>query len=138
MARPKKSKLPETEVEVSTPKVDINFISSASTEPTIVEEINVEPTTTDMQPPPVATSAGVQEPEITPEFDAREMSRYFCVINNSEAASRISPQITHQRELQLWGVHQYDNASKNSFARSFYFKELRNAQHALAAAQKLV
>jgi hypothetical protein len=129
MARPKKNQLPEQPVADSTPEVKV------VTQP--VEDINLE---VKIEEPQAVVPSTVQAapPPITPEADAREMDRYFRVINNSEAASRISTQITHQRELQFWGVHQYDNASRNTFARSFYFKELRNAQYALEAAQKLV
>lgn len=129
MPRPKK-------VKTEQPTVLAEEITAATP---VVEETIVVPTEQTVEETPAfPAEAGAKEPAITPEFDAREMDRYFRVINNSEAASRIAPQITHQRELQLWGVHQYDNASRNTFARSFYFKELRNAQHALEAAQKLV
>ena len=75
---------------------------------------------------------------IFPEADQREMDRYICVINNCEQASRIAESMTHQRDLQLWGVHQYNaGGSRNSFARSFYFRELANARAALDHASKL-
>lgn len=75
---------------------------------------------------------------IFPEVDQREMDRYFCVINNRTTASLISETITHQRDLNLWGVHQFDNESRNSFARSFYFRDRINADKALSVAQKIV
>jgi hypothetical protein len=80
------------------------------------------------------------EPEvILPEMDRVEMARYICVINNSNQASRIMQAVSHQRDLEMWGVHQYDNnRSRNSYARSFYFKNRENAVKALEYASKLL
>lgn len=76
---------------------------------------------------------------ILPEIDRTEMGRYFRVINNSEQASRIMQAISHQRDLEMWGVHQYDNnRSRNTYARSFYFKDRQNAVKALDHSNKLL
>lgn len=131
MARPKKSKLTEQEVSADLPEV----ISEAA--PTAAEAQAVD------SPPPATVTELADAPPpvqpIEPEADRYEMDRYICVINNSEQASRISQAISHQRELQMWGVHQYDkNQSRNSYARSFYFKNRDNAVKALAHALTLL
>jgi hypothetical protein len=47
--------------------------------------------------------------------------------------------ISHQRDLEMWGVHQYDKSrSRNTYARSFYFKDRQNAVKALDYANKLL
>lgn len=122
MARPKKSVLPET----VTPEVE------ALTEQ--IKEVITE------VPKAIEAPAPAQPVEvIQPEADRYEMDRYICVINNSEQASRISETISHQRDLEMWGVHQYDNnRSRNSYARSFYFKNRLNALKALDHANKLL
>jgi len=74
---------------------------------------------------------------IFPEADKREMDRYFCVINNREGALLISEDITKQKDLGLFGVHQYASISKNSFACSFYFREFSNALRAIQYAKNL-
>jgi len=74
---------------------------------------------------------------IFPEADKREMDRYFCVINNREGALLISEDITKQKDLGLFGVHQYASISKNSFACSFYFREFSNALRAIEYAKNL-
>lgn len=129
MARPKKSVLPET----VTPEVE------ALTEQ-IKEVITVVPKSEEVPVPSAPASAPAQPEEvIQPEADRYEMDRYICVINNSEQASRISETISHQRDLEMWGVHQYDkNRSRNSYARSFYFKNRLNALKALDHAKKLL
>ena len=138
MARPRKNKLPE----VTTPEVEalVEQISKAVEPPT--EIINVpaaaEPTvTTTTTSTPVPTFEEAPK-VIQPEMDRIEMDRYFRVINNSEQASRIMDAISHQRDLQMWGIHQYDNnRSRNSYSRSFYFKSRENAVIALEHAKKL-
>jgi hypothetical protein len=130
MARPKKNKLSEQEVVDTTPEV-----------------VEVTPEVVDATPEVVEVSepVTVKEPDpappeiIQPEADRVEMDRYFRVINNSEQASRIMQAVSHQRDLQMWGVHQYDkNQSRNSYARSFYFKNRENAVKALAHAEQLL
>lgn len=122
MARPKKNILPETtepEVEALTAQIK--------------EAITEVPKTVE------ATEPVQPEEVIEPEADKYEMNRYFCVINNSNEASRISQTISHQRDLEMWGVHQYDkNQSRNSYARSFYFKNRLNALKALDYTNKLL
>ena len=129
MARPKKSVLPETvtpEVEALTEQ-----IKEVITEVPKVEETPVPSSTVSIPEPPVEV--------IHPEADRYEMDRYIRVINNSEQASRIMDAISHQRDLEMWGVHQYDkNRSRNSYARSFYFKDRLNAVKALDHANKLL
>lgn len=131
MARPKKNKLPEnTTPEIESLEKQISEVVKPSTEAPAVEPIQV------ITPPPV-----VEEPKrfIQPEADRIEMDRYFCVINNSDQASRIMQSVSHQRDLEMWGVHQYDNnRSRNSYARSFYFKNVENAKFALEHARKLI
>lgn len=125
MARPKKNVLPET----VTPEVE------ALTEH-IKEALKVE-----QAPAPSTPVPSTEPPEevIQPEVDRHEMDRYFRVINNSNEASRISETISHQRDLEMWGVHQYDkNQSRNSYSRSFYFKNRLNALKALDYAKKLL
>jgi hypothetical protein len=131
MARPKKNKLEEQEVESSTPEV----VGINNTAPAEVETVSI-PT-----PVPVTVEKPKDpEPEvILPEMDRVEMDRYICVINNSNQASRIMQAVSHQRDLEMWGVHQYDNnRSRNSYARSFYFKNRENAVKALEYASKLL
>lgn len=138
MARPRKNKLPE----VTIPEVEVlaEQISKAVEPPT--EIINVpaaaEPTvTTTTTSTPVPTFEEAPK-VIQPEMDRIEMDRYFRVINNSEQASRIMDAISHQRDLEMWGIHQYDNnRSRNSYSRSFYFKSRENAVIALEHAKKL-
>jgi len=129
MARPKKSVLPETvtpEVEALTEQ-----IKEVITEVPKVEETPVPSSPVSIPEPPVEV--------IQPEADRYEMDRYLCVINNSEQASRIMDAVSHQRDLEMWGVHQYDkNRSRNSYARSFYFKDRLNAIKALDHAKKLL
>ena len=129
MARPKKSVLPETvtpEVEALTEQ-----IKEVITEVPKVEETPVPSSPVPIPEPPVEV--------IQPEADRYEMDRYIRVINNSEQASRIMDAISHQRDLEMWGVHQYDkNRSRNSYARSFYFKDRLNAVKALDHANKLL
>lgn len=129
MARPKKSVLPETvtpEVEALTAQ-----IKEVITEVPKVEETPVPSSPVPIPEPPVEV--------IHPEADRYEMDRYIRVINNSEQASRIMDAISHQRDLEMWGVHQYDkNRSRNSYARSFYFKDRLNAVKALEHANKLL
>jgi hypothetical protein len=114
MARPKKNQMTEEEVANATPEVVGINTENVSTEPT-----------------------GLQA--ILPEADRLEIGRYFCVINTSNQASRIQQEITHQRDLEMWGIHQYnDNPSRNSYARSFYFKSRDNAVKALEHTNKLL
>ena len=75
---------------------------------------------------------------ITPATDQCEMDRVFRVINNRGHALSICKTISHQRDLNLWGVHQYADESQNSFARSFYFRDRNNAQKVLDYAEKLL
>jgi hypothetical protein len=76
---------------------------------------------------------------IFPEADRVAMAGYIRVINNSNQASRITQTISHQRDLEMWGVHQYDdNRSRNTYARSFYFRDRQNAVKALEHANKLI
>lgn len=75
---------------------------------------------------------------ITPSSDKSEMDRVFRVINNRGHALSICRNITHQRDLNLWGVHQYSDASQNSYARSFYFRDKANAEKALAYVDSLL
>jgi hypothetical protein len=132
MARPKKSKLPET-VTPEVESLEKHISASVINPPEVVAEV----------PPPVAPSPVESKPNfldtIQPEADRSEMSRYFCVINNSEQASRIMQAISHQRDLEMWGLHQYDNnRSRNSYSKSFYFKSRENAVIALEHANKLM
>lgn len=130
MARPKKNKLSEAEVDASTPGVELPVITPVEKP----ESVIVEPST-----PIPAPVVEAPEEAIQPEADRYEMNRYFCVINTSNEASRISETISHQRDLEMWGVHQYDkNRSRNSYARSFYFKNRLNALKALDHANKLL
>lgn len=126
MARPKKNTLPETEVAATTPEVVI---------PVITPVENTEPVSVPVPAPEVKAPEEV----IQPEMDRIEMDRYFRVINTSNEASRISDTISHQRDLEMWGVHQYDkNHSRNSYSRSFYFRNRLNALKALDYANKLL
>lgn len=132
MARPRKSNLSEEEVAETTPEVVL---------PDILPVENAEVTTPQPSAEPQVEEPKAEEPEelILPEADRIEMDRCFRVINTSSQASRISQAISHQRELQMWGVHQYDdNNSRNSYARSFYFKDRENALKALARINKLL
>jgi len=136
MARPKKNKLPEQTVADSTPEVQVVL----PTVETIVTEVKiVEPqiTETPVQEAPKTPKNDLAS--ILPEIDRVEMDRYICVINNSEQASRIMQAVSHQRDLEMWGVHQYDNnRSRNTYARSFYFKDRQNAVKALEYTNKLL
>jgi hypothetical protein len=132
MARPKKSNLSEEDVAAATPEVVL---------PVILPVENTEAATPQPLVEPQVEEPKAEEPEevILPEADRIEMDRCFRVINTSSQASRISQAISHQRELQMWGVHQYDdNRSRNSYARSFYFKDRENALKALARVNKLL
>jgi hypothetical protein len=131
MARPKKNQMTEQEVANTTPEVvGITNDESIAAEPVAVLEPVQEILETPTAPIPEA---------IFPEADRYEMDRYFCVINNSTQASRIMQDISHQRELFMWGVHQYDNSpSRNSYARSFYFKNRDNAVKVLEYTNKLL
>jgi hypothetical protein len=149
MARPKKEKTQEVNTElVKEPTVNIsksepeqhNDIEYKSIKE-VLDEVPTPVENTAVNTPNTVINAvpNIPEPRFSPKADSDEMDRYFRVIYNREEAERISPLITHQRDLQLWGVHQYDsNGSKNSFARSFYFREMMNAQHALLHAQGLL
>lgn len=118
MARPKKVKNDEAD----------NTADTAMNEPEVQA----------LEPATLAAPQTTKDEEVTPEADAHEMSRYFRVINNSEQAMLMSRTVTRQRDLNLWGVHQFSDISRNSYARSFYFKEHRNAVHALEHAKKLL
>lgn len=125
MARPKKNTV--TEVEPTTEKVQ-NAPVENTVVPSVTETPKEEPT-----PSPFDLRT------ILPEMDRVEMDRYFRVINNSEQASRIMQAVSHQRDLEMWGVHQYDKShSRNTYARSFYFKDRQNAVKALDYANKLL
>jgi hypothetical protein len=136
MARPKKEKTQETPSAVSEPIKEVLVV------PPLTPEV-----VTPVVPAPVITSKvsnktsnskkSTAEPSYWPPADNDEMSRYFRVIYNSEAASRISGEVTRQRDLNLWGVHQYNDSSRNSYARSFYFRDQNNALAAVRHAQKL-
>lgn len=136
MARPKKNQLSEQTVTDSTPEVQVVL----PTVETIVTEVKVEEpqiTETPVQEIPKAPENDLSS--ILPEIDRVEMDRYFRVINNSEQASRIMQAVSHQRDLEMWGVHQYDNnRSRNTYARSFYFKDRQNAVKALDYTNKLL
>jgi hypothetical protein len=134
MARPKKNQIAEQEVATSTPEV-VGINNTVATVATVEASAVEEPT------PPQVIVEPIKEPTpeaILPEIDKVEMDRYICVINNSNQASRIMQAVSHQRDLEMWGVHQYDNnRSRNSYARSFYFKNRENAVKALERAVKL-
>lgn len=138
MARPKKNALPET----VTPEVET--LAEQIQETSIPTAENKEASfTAPAAPTPTPTVSSEDDipplEQILPEIDRSEMDRYFRVINNSTEASRISDTISHQRDLQLWGVHQYDNnKSRNTYSRSFYFKKRENALIALKYADKLL
>jgi hypothetical protein len=125
MARPKKNQVTE---------------QAAASAPTEVVEINNETlNTAETVTPETQKTSENSAPPILPEIDRVEMDRYFCVINTSNQASRIMQAVSHQRDLEMWGVHQYDdNRSRNSYARSFYFKNRENAVKALEHASKLL
>lgn len=72
------------------------------------------------------------------DADKREIDRYFCVIDNSEKASRIDQTITFNREFNVYGVHQFINHARNTYARSFYFGSKDIAGKAVAHAQALL
>lgn len=131
MARPKNNKMSEEDVAQATPKVvGISNDEGAVTETVAAPEPAQEIPETPAAPIPEA---------IFPEADKHEMDRYFCVINTSNQASRILQEISHQRDLEMWGIHQYDNnPSRNSYARSFYFKNRENAVRALEHTNKLL
>lgn len=90
------------------------------------------------EPIPVTPEPAPQPAPISPEVDAREMDRYIRVINNWEQADRISDVISHNRETNLWGVHQFNNSSRNTYSRSFYFKDRVNAVTAVTHAKQLI
>jgi hypothetical protein len=129
MARPKKNQLSEQTVADSTPEVQVALLPVENTEPQVTE--------VPVQETPKAPENDLLS--ILPEIDRVEMDRYFRVINNSEQASRIMQAISHQRDLEMWGVHQYDKSrSRNTYARSFYFKDRQNAVKALDYTNKLL
>lgn len=131
MARPKKNTLPETEVAATTPEV----VGINNDEITTAEvATSPEPVQATLETPSAAT------PEmIFPEADRVAMAGYIRVINNSNQASRIMQTISHQKDLEMWGVHQYDdNQSRNTYSRSFYFRDRQNAAKALEHANKLI
>lgn len=136
MARPKKNQLPEQTVADSTPEVQVVL----PTVETIVTEVKiVEPQIAETPVQEAPKTPETDLASILPEIDRVEMARYFRVINNSEQASRIMQAVSHQRDLEMWGVHQYDNnRSRNTYARSFYFKDRQNAVKALDYANKLL
>ncbi len=136
MARPKKNKLPEQTVADSTPEVQVVL----PTVETIVTEVKiVEPQITETPAQEAPKTPKNDLASILPEIDRVEMDRYIRVINNSEQASRIMQAVSHQRDLEMWGVHQYDNnRSRNTYARSFYFKDRQNAVKALEYTNKLL
>ena len=150
MARPKKKLLAPVADLAEAPHPQIAAVTEALNPEVTTPTVEVQPPTpvletpepvkvtlTVVQAPLQQTSAPVPSARITvtndifPDTDKSEMDRYICVIKNCEAAMRISDLITHQRDLGLWGVHQYDNNSRNTFARSFYFRERVNAVKAL-------
>jgi hypothetical protein len=149
MARPKKEKTQEVNTELVTEHI-VNISESEITQHNdieyksikeVAEEVPTQVIDTAINTPKTVpkTVLNIPEPRFTPKADSDEMDRYFRVIYNREEAERISQMITRQRDLNLWGVHQYDsNGSKNSFARSFYFRELNNAQYAVDHAQGLL
>ena len=129
MARPKKNQLSEQTVADSTPEVQVALLPVENTEPQVTE--------VPVQETPKAPENDLLS--ILPEIDRVEMDRYFRVINTSNEACRISDTISHQRDLEMWGVHLYDkNHSRNSYARSFYFRNRLNALKALDYANKLL
>ena len=159
MARPRKNKLAEVttpEVEALSKELEIKpVINSTDNPPEQISPINspvINPSPievkSDLPINPINTDEKITEKvdektstekildSIISDVDKCEMSRYFRVIYNSTEASRINQVISHQRDLEMWGVHQYDNnRSRNSYSRSFYFKDRANAvialQHAL-------
>lgn len=135
MARPRKNKTPVAEItEVKTSAsedIPSDVMPATDSAPVLYANVDVQPVVKQMSNEDILS-------KIQPEVDRHEMSRYFCVINNSEEASRIMDAISHQRDLEMWGVHQYDkNQSRNSYSRSFYFKNRDNAVTALNHAKKL-
>lgn len=131
MARPKKNVMTEAEVANATPEV-----VGINTDEGVAADIVVTPEPA--QEIPETPVSAIPE-AIFPEADKHEMDRYFCVINTSNQASRILQAISHQRDLEMWGIHQYDNnPSRNSYARSFYFKNRENAVRALEHTNKLL
>jgi hypothetical protein len=131
MARPKKNQMTEQEVVSATPEVvginnDESITAEVASAPEPVQAILETPT------------AAIPD-MIFPEADRVAMAGYIRVINNSNQASRIMQTISHQRDLEMWGVHQYDdNQSRNTYARSFYFRDKQNAVKALEHANKLI
>jgi hypothetical protein len=131
MARPKKNQMTEQEV--------------GSTTPEVVGINNDESITAEVASAPEPVQAILETPNasipdmIFPEADRVAMGGYIRVINNSNQASRIMQTISHQRDLEMWGVHQYDdNQSRNTYSRSFYFRDKQNAVKALEHANKLI
>jgi len=136
MARPKKNQLSEQTVTDSTPEVQVVLQTVENTELKVQAE---EPQVTEVPVQEIPKAPENDLLSILPEIDRIEMDRYFRVINNSEQASRIMQAVSHQRDLEMWGVHQYDNnRSRNTYARSFYFKDRQNAVKALDYTNKLL
>jgi hypothetical protein len=136
MARPKKNQLSEQTVTDSTPEVQVVLQTVENTELKVQVE---EPQVTEVPVQEIPKAPENDLLSILPEIDRIEMDRYFRVINNSEQASRIMQAVSHQRDLEMWGVHQYDNnRSRNTYARSFYFKDRQNAVKALDYTNKLL
>jgi len=114
MARPKKNQLLEQTVADSTPEVQVVLQPVDNTELKVQVE---EPQVAEVPVQEIPKAPENDLSSILPEIDKVEMSRYFCVINNSEQASRIMQAVSHQRDLEMWGVHQYDNnRSRNTYA----------------------
>lgn len=138
MARPKKNQLSEQTVTGSTPEVQVVLQTVENTEPELKVQAE-EPQVTEVPVQEIPKAPENDLLSILPEIDRVEMDRYFRVINNSEQASRIMQAVSHQRDLEMWGVHQYDNnRSRNTYARSFYFKDRQNAVKALDYTNKLL
>lgn len=143
MARPKKIITQDLNSTTTEPNEEVLAVGPAAPEevlPIIKEVVPAAVTAPEITSKVVNKTDNTKntpEPNYWPPADSDEMSRYFRVIYNSEAASRVSDTVTRQRDLNLWGVHQYNDASKNSFARSFYFREQNNALAAVRHAQKL-
>jgi hypothetical protein len=131
MARPRKNTSPDD--APITEEVNTILVDEHSDTPVVNTPVETPVDT------PVETPVPAEPEVILPESDRIEMDRYFRVINTSNQASRISQAISHQRDLQMWGIHQYDNnTSRNSYARSFYFKNRENAVKALEYANSML